>query len=158
MPFLNDFVRLADEPAMDKIADELKDRVLLSMARLMQHHDRLGSSSIIISAVASASSSSRRDSLFFPASTPWPTPVVRDALFALKEMAKVAAPIVRKNVSARPPAGQFERSCRVLYARCEGPLRRLRKRSGDSLYHIQGRRRHRDARLRADSRLDCGQA
>lgn len=71
--FFHEIVRLSHAKQVSRVADDLRDRCLLGLARKMQEH---------------ASSQRQRDrfvSTFFPADSPWPAPLVRDAQFAFRE-------------------------------------------------------------------------
>ena len=75
--FFNELARLSRENPLSVVAEEVKDRCLLTLARSMELGDadvRRGAS----------------PGLFFPPDAPWSAPLVRDAEFALKHRKKIA--------------------------------------------------------------------
>jgi tetratricopeptide (TPR) repeat protein len=68
--FLNHMTRLSHCVGLASIADDAQDRCLLALAEQMQVNQQAGGTSFAAAR-------------YFPADSPWPTPVFRDAQFAL---------------------------------------------------------------------------
>ncbi len=119
--FFNQIARLVNRPPLATIADETHDRCLMALAAKMTEP-------------SATVRSDRKASLFFPADSPWPAPVARDAQFALEHTSVC-------RLASGPPKllGRFGRS--TVRAVCRMPLSGdlfLGFENGEILYHSQG--------------------
>jgi hypothetical protein len=86
--FFDHMVLLADEPVLADVAEELRDRCLVAQARkmdqLLKHQSAAGVRQVV-----------------FPATSPWPAPILRDAEFA------IGARVVQRTKHVEPPVATW---------------------------------------------------
>jgi tetratricopeptide (TPR) repeat protein len=86
--FFDRMVLLADEPALAEVAEELRDRCLVAQARkmeqLLKHQSAAGVRQVV-----------------FPATSPWPAPLLRDAEFA------IGARVEQRTKHVEPPVATW---------------------------------------------------